>query len=132
MLYTQQNDLGFRLRRGLGKVCKAAADGCAYGGPFQDSLLTQPCLTNLALGSISKNFPLLAAAAAAARRLLPQEAQAQRRAYLSNICVAAGARRQGIAGALMAEAERVAAGLGERAANHLATSASVHRASSLC
>ncbi|WIA08025.1 hypothetical protein OEZ85_007495 [Tetradesmus obliquus] len=42
----------------------------------------------------------------------PQESQAQRRAYLSNICVAAGARRQGIAGALMAEAERVAAGLG--------------------
>jgi ribosomal protein S18 acetylase RimI-like enzyme len=45
--------------------------------------------------------------------LLLQEGQAQRRAYLSNICVAQGARRQGIAAALMAEAERVAAGLGE-------------------
>jgi ribosomal protein S18 acetylase RimI-like enzyme len=43
----------------------------------------------------------------------PQELQAQRRAYLSNICVAQGARRQGIAAALMAEAEQVAAGLGE-------------------
>lgn len=54
-----------------------------------------------------------AAAAACVLAACLQESQAQRRAYLSNICVALGARRQGVAAALMAEAEQAAAGLGE-------------------
>lgn len=41
-----------------------------------------------------------------------QDGQSSLRAYISNVCVAQSARRQGIAAALMAEAERVANNLG--------------------
>eukprot|EP00878_Enallax_costatus_P041991 GHUV01048935.1.p2 GENE.GHUV01048935.1~~GHUV01048935.1.p2 ORF type:complete len:182 (+),score=35.88 GHUV01048935.1:1117-1662(+) len=43
---------------------------------------------------------------------LPTEGQATRRAYLSNVCVATAARRQGVAAALMIEAEQVALDMG--------------------
>lgn len=52
--------------------------------------------------------------ASAAWRCGVQEEASLRRAYLSNVCVATAARRQGVAAALMTAAEDLAKSLGEQ------------------
>lgn len=68
-------------------------------------------VAQLVVGSLDLNIGAVLPAEELVGRL-PAEDARTRRAYLSNVCVAKAARRQGIAQTLMAHAEREAAAAG--------------------